>query len=140
MVNQQIMVKKIWGMNHGGCPKRGNNVAVSGFCSITNPGSLCQELQMVSMMLQLLETENPSNQSSDEVSSLSQAGQQKRSEIFSLEIMQMDKRASIAKLFEQVGLQKFLSLLESEDTDVPNPCRSGVANLAAEDKAGQKVA
>ncbi|KAG6512086.1 hypothetical protein ZIOFF_030180 [Zingiber officinale] len=42
-------------------------------------------------------------------------------------------KASIAKLFEQVGLHKILSLLESEDLDVRVHAVKVVANLAAEE-------
>ncbi|KAK9103540.1 hypothetical protein Sjap_020794 [Stephania japonica] len=42
------------------------------------------------------------------------------------------QKASIAKLFEQVGLQKILSLLESEDAEVRIHAVKVVANLAAE--------
>ncbi|KAM1787833.1 hypothetical protein ACFX11_038196 [Malus domestica] len=43
-----------------------------------------------------------------------------------------EEKASIAKLFEQVGLQKILSLLEAEDNDVRIHAVKVVANLAAE--------
>ncbi|KAJ6703688.1 KINESIN-RELATED [Salix viminalis] len=42
------------------------------------------------------------------------------------------EKASIAKLFEQVGLQRILSLLEAEDVDVRIHAVKVVANLAAE--------
>ncbi|CAJ1928235.1 unnamed protein product [Sphenostylis stenocarpa] len=42
------------------------------------------------------------------------------------------EKPSIAKLFEQVGLQKILSLLEAEDADVRIHAVKVVANLAAE--------
>ncbi|KAM1584616.1 hypothetical protein ACFX1Z_037576 [Malus domestica] len=43
-----------------------------------------------------------------------------------------EEKASIAKLFEQVGLQKILSLLEAEDNDVRIHAVKVVANVAAE--------
>ncbi|KAG0501805.1 hypothetical protein HPP92_001877 [Vanilla planifolia] len=49
------------------------------------------------------------------------------------------QKASIAKLFEQVGLQKILSLLESEDTDVLIHAVKVVANLAAEESNQEKI-
>ncbi|KAJ7513954.1 hypothetical protein O6H91_23G020400 [Diphasiastrum complanatum] len=48
------------------------------------------------------------------------------------------QRATIAKLFEQVGLQKILSLLESEDVDVRVHAVKVVANLAAEAEVNQE--
>lgn len=44
------------------------------------------------------------------------------------------QKAPIVNLFEQVGLQKILSLLESEDADVRIHAVKVVANLAAEGK------
>ncbi|PQQ19947.1 armadillo repeat-containing kinesin-like protein 3 [Prunus yedoensis var. nudiflora] len=44
-----------------------------------------------------------------------------------------EEKTSIAKLFEQVGLQKILSLLEAEDNDVRIHAVKVVANLAAEE-------
>ncbi|KAJ0966939.1 hypothetical protein J5N97_023856 [Dioscorea zingiberensis] len=49
------------------------------------------------------------------------------------------QKASIAKLFEQVGLQKILSLLESEDADVRVHAVKVVANLAAEEANQDKI-
>lgn len=49
------------------------------------------------------------------------------------------EKASIAKLFEQVGLQKILSLLEAEDADVRIHAVKVVANLAAEETNQQKI-
>ncbi|XP_020683746.1 kinesin-like protein KIN-UB isoform X2 [Dendrobium catenatum] len=49
------------------------------------------------------------------------------------------QKASIAKLFEQVGLQKILSLLESEDADVRIHAVKVVANLAAEEANQEKI-
>ncbi|KAJ4954754.1 hypothetical protein NE237_011537 [Protea cynaroides] len=49
------------------------------------------------------------------------------------------QKASIAKLFEQVGLQKILSLLESEDDDVRIHAVKVVANLAAEEANQEKI-
>ncbi|KAF8379334.1 hypothetical protein HHK36_028768 [Tetracentron sinense] len=49
------------------------------------------------------------------------------------------QKASIAKLFEQVGLQKILSLLESDDADVRIHAVKVVANLAAEEANQQKI-
>ncbi|XP_031098420.1 kinesin-like protein KIN-UA isoform X3 [Ipomoea triloba] len=43
-----------------------------------------------------------------------------------------EEKASMEKLFEQVGLQKILSLLESEDADVRIHAVKVLANLAAE--------
>ncbi|KAG1360742.1 kinesin-like protein KIN-UB [Cocos nucifera] len=48
-------------------------------------------------------------------------------------------KASIAKLFEQVGLQKILSLLESEDADIRVHAVKVVANLAAEEANQEKI-
>ncbi|MCH93547.1 armadillo repeat-containing kinesin-like protein 3-like, partial [Trifolium medium] len=48
-------------------------------------------------------------------------------------------KPSIAKLFEQVGLQKILSLLESEDADVRIHAVKVVANLAAEETNQGKI-
>ncbi|XP_020112797.1 kinesin-like protein KIN-UB isoform X2 [Ananas comosus] len=45
----------------------------------------------------------------------------------------------VAKLFEQVGLQKILSLLESEDADVRVHAVKVVANLAAEEANQEKI-
>lgn len=49
------------------------------------------------------------------------------------------QKASIAKLFEQVGLHKILSLLESEDADVRIHAVKVVANLAAEEANQEKI-
>ncbi|KAJ6845137.1 putative armadillo repeat-containing kinesin-like protein 2 [Iris pallida] len=49
------------------------------------------------------------------------------------------QKASIAKLFEQVGLQKILSLLESEDVDIRVHAVKVVANLAAEEANQEKI-
>ncbi|KAG6685225.1 hypothetical protein I3842_12G101300 [Carya illinoinensis] len=49
------------------------------------------------------------------------------------------EKASIAKLFEQVGLQKILSLLESEDADLQIHAVKVVANLAAEETNQEKI-
>ncbi|XP_011029112.1 PREDICTED: armadillo repeat-containing kinesin-like protein 3 isoform X2 [Populus euphratica] len=49
------------------------------------------------------------------------------------------EKASIAKIFEQVGLQKILSLLEAEDADVRIHAVKLVANLAAEEKNQEKI-
>ncbi|XP_061964960.1 kinesin-like protein KIN-UA [Populus nigra] len=49
------------------------------------------------------------------------------------------QKASIAKLFEQVGLQKILSLLEAEDADVRIHAVKVVANLAAEETNQEKI-
>eukprot|EP00252_Welwitschia_mirabilis_P017390 TRINITY_DN3852_c0_g1_i1.p1 TRINITY_DN3852_c0_g1~~TRINITY_DN3852_c0_g1_i1.p1 ORF type:complete len:928 (-),score=212.14 TRINITY_DN3852_c0_g1_i1:531-3314(-) len=49
------------------------------------------------------------------------------------------QKATIAKLFEQVGLQKILSLLESEDIDVRVHAVKVVANLAAEEANQEKI-
>nr|AMS24205.1 armadillo repeat-containing kinesin a [Marsilea vestita] len=49
------------------------------------------------------------------------------------------QRATIAKLFEQVGLQKILSLLDSEDMDVRVHAVKVVANLAAEEANQEKI-
>ncbi|MED6181803.1 hypothetical protein PIB30_022689 [Stylosanthes scabra] len=50
-----------------------------------------------------------------------------------------DQKASVATLFEQVGLHKILSLLESDDANVRVHAVKVVANLAAEE-ANQKKA
>ncbi|TYG54896.1 hypothetical protein ES288_D09G227800v1 [Gossypium darwinii] len=50
-----------------------------------------------------------------------------------------EEKASIANLFEQVGLQKILSLLEAEDADVRIHAVKVVANLAAEESNQQKI-
>lgn len=49
------------------------------------------------------------------------------------------EKASMAKLFEQVGLQKILSLLESEDADVQIHAVKVVANLAAEEANQERI-
>ncbi|XP_014520994.1 kinesin-like protein KIN-UA isoform X2 [Vigna radiata var. radiata] len=49
------------------------------------------------------------------------------------------EKPSIAKLFEQVGLQKILSLLEAEDADVRIHAVKVVANLAAEETNQGKI-
>lgn len=49
------------------------------------------------------------------------------------------EKASMAKLFEQVGLQRILSLLEAEDTDVRIHAVKVVANLAAEESNQEKI-
>ncbi|KAJ6826329.1 putative armadillo repeat-containing kinesin-like protein 2 [Iris pallida] len=49
------------------------------------------------------------------------------------------QKASMAKLFEQVGLQKILSLLESEDVDIRVHAVKVVANLAAEEANQEKI-
>ncbi|CAA7403650.1 unnamed protein product [Spirodela intermedia] len=49
------------------------------------------------------------------------------------------QKAYIAKLFEQVGLQKILSLLESEDADVRIHAVKVLANLAAEEANQQRI-
>ncbi|KAL8495469.1 hypothetical protein ACS0TY_019565 [Phlomoides rotata] len=49
------------------------------------------------------------------------------------------ERASITNLHEQVGLQKILSLLESEDASVRIHAVKVVANLAAEEANQQKI-
>ncbi|MED6131329.1 hypothetical protein PIB30_008662 [Stylosanthes scabra] len=49
------------------------------------------------------------------------------------------EKPSIAKLFEQVGLQKILSLLEAEDADVRIHAVKVVANLAAEEANQAKI-
>ncbi|KAL6986104.1 hypothetical protein U1Q18_019471 [Sarracenia purpurea var. burkii] len=46
---------------------------------------------------------------------------------------------SMEKLFEQVGLQRILSLLEAEDADVRIHAVKVVANLAAEEKNQEKI-
>ncbi|KAL5211386.1 hypothetical protein ABZP36_022233 [Zizania latifolia] len=48
-------------------------------------------------------------------------------------------KTPIAKLFEQVGLQKILSLLESEEPDVRVHAVKVVANLAAEEANQEKI-
>ncbi|KQK19954.1 kinesin-like protein KIN-UB isoform X2 [Brachypodium distachyon] len=48
-------------------------------------------------------------------------------------------KAPVAKLFEQVGLQKILSLLESEEPDVRIHAVKVVANLAAEEANQEKI-
>lgn len=48
-------------------------------------------------------------------------------------------KAPVAKLFEQVGLQKILSLLESEEPDVRVHAVKVVANLAAEEANQEKI-
>lgn len=50
-----------------------------------------------------------------------------------------EDKTSIAKLFEQVGLQKILSLLEAEDSDVRIHAVKVVANLAAEESNQEKI-
>ncbi|KAK8495835.1 hypothetical protein V6N13_026295 [Hibiscus sabdariffa] len=49
------------------------------------------------------------------------------------------EKASMENLFEQVGLQKILSLLEAEDADVRVHAVKVVANLAAEESNQQKI-
>ncbi|XP_031267013.1 kinesin-like protein KIN-UA [Pistacia vera] len=49
------------------------------------------------------------------------------------------EKASIAKLFEQVGLHRILSLLEAEDADVRIHAVKVVANLAAEESNQEKI-
>ncbi|XP_057976992.1 kinesin-like protein KIN-UA isoform X2 [Malania oleifera] len=49
------------------------------------------------------------------------------------------EKASIATLFEQVGLHKILSLLEAEDADVRIHAVKVVANLAAEETNQEKI-
>ncbi|AQK80273.1 kinesin-like protein KIN-UB isoform X1 [Zea mays] len=49
------------------------------------------------------------------------------------------QKQPIAKLFEQVGLQKILSLLESEEPDVRVHAVKVVANLAAEEANQEKI-
>ncbi|KAH7549536.1 hypothetical protein JRO89_XS13G0046500 [Xanthoceras sorbifolium] len=49
------------------------------------------------------------------------------------------REGSIAKLFEQVGLHKILSLLEAEDADVQIHAVKVVANLAAEESNQAKI-
>lgn len=49
------------------------------------------------------------------------------------------EKASVAKLFEQVGLQRILSLLEAEDADVRIHAVKVVANLAAEESNQEKI-
>ncbi|XP_058083017.1 kinesin-like protein KIN-UA isoform X2 [Magnolia sinica] len=48
-------------------------------------------------------------------------------------------KGTIAKIFEEVGLQKMLSLLRSEDLDVQIHAAKVVANLAAEDINQEKI-
>ncbi|XP_019156515.1 PREDICTED: kinesin-like protein KIN-UB [Ipomoea nil] len=50
-----------------------------------------------------------------------------------------EEKASMANLFEQVGLQKILSLLEAEDPDVRIHAVKVVANLAAEEANQEKI-
>ncbi|CAM0912644.1 unnamed protein product [Alopecurus aequalis] len=50
-----------------------------------------------------------------------------------------EPKAPVAKLFEQVGLQKILSLLESEEPDVRVHAVKVVANLAAEEANQEKI-
>ncbi|KAM6556992.1 hypothetical protein CsatB_004011 [Cannabis sativa] len=50
-----------------------------------------------------------------------------------------EEKSSIAQLFEQVGLQKILSLLEAEDPDVRIHAVKVVANLAAEESNQEKI-
>ncbi|KAJ1426771.1 Armadillo-type fold [Sesbania bispinosa] len=45
------------------------------------------------------------------------------------------QKSSVATLFEQVGLQKILSLLESDDANVRIHAVKVVANLAAEGRS-----
>ncbi|GFZ06940.1 armadillo repeat kinesin 3 [Actinidia rufa] len=49
------------------------------------------------------------------------------------------EKASIAKLFEQAGLQRILSLLEAKDADVRIHAVKVVANLAAEETNQEKI-
>ncbi|XP_022134077.1 kinesin-like protein KIN-UC isoform X2 [Momordica charantia] len=49
------------------------------------------------------------------------------------------QRATIAKICEEVGLQKILQLLTSEDSDVQVHAVKVVANLAAEDSNQEKI-
>ncbi|KAJ9549856.1 hypothetical protein OSB04_022399 [Centaurea solstitialis] len=49
------------------------------------------------------------------------------------------EKGSVAKLFEQVGLQKILSLLEAEDPDVRIHAVKVIANLAAEATNQEKI-
>ncbi|KAL0445899.1 UNVERIFIED_CONTAM: Kinesin-like protein KIN-UA [Sesamum latifolium] len=49
------------------------------------------------------------------------------------------EKASVVKLFEQVGLHKILTLLESEDADVRIHAVKVVANLAAEESNQEKI-
>ncbi|KAA8522301.1 hypothetical protein F0562_012974 [Nyssa sinensis] len=49
------------------------------------------------------------------------------------------EKASVAKLFEQVGLQKILSLLEAEDADIRIHAVKVVANLAAEEANQERI-
>ncbi|KAL4570852.1 hypothetical protein LXL04_026515 [Taraxacum kok-saghyz] len=50
-----------------------------------------------------------------------------------------EQKGSVAKLFEQVGLQKILSLLEAEDPDVRIHAVKVIANLAAEATNQEKI-
>ncbi|KNA12275.1 hypothetical protein SOVF_127470 [Spinacia oleracea] len=50
-----------------------------------------------------------------------------------------EDKSSIAKLFEQVGLQKILSLLEADDADIRIHAVKVVANLAAEETNQEKI-
>ncbi|KAI3689115.1 hypothetical protein L2E82_47064 [Cichorium intybus] len=50
-----------------------------------------------------------------------------------------EQKGSVAKLFEQVGLQKILSLLEAEDPDVRIHAVKVIANLAAESTNQEKI-
>ncbi|KAL2543614.1 Armadillo repeat-containing kinesin-like protein 3 [Forsythia ovata] len=49
------------------------------------------------------------------------------------------EKGSMVKLFEQVGLHKILSLLESEDADIRIHAVKVVANLAAEESNQEKI-
>lgn len=49
------------------------------------------------------------------------------------------QQTTVAKLFEQVGLQKILSLLESDDVDVRVHAVKVIANLAAEEANQEKI-
>ncbi|XP_057981397.1 kinesin-like protein KIN-UA isoform X2 [Malania oleifera] len=49
------------------------------------------------------------------------------------------QKASVAKLFEQVGLQKILSLLESEDANIRIHAVKVMANLAAEEANQERI-
>ncbi|XP_020599004.1 kinesin-like protein KIN-UA [Phalaenopsis equestris] len=51
----------------------------------------------------------------------------------------LGQKATIAKIFEEVGLSKILSLLKSEDLDVQTHAVKVVANLAAEDLNQQRI-
>ncbi|XP_027334941.1 kinesin-like protein KIN-UA isoform X2 [Abrus precatorius] len=50
-----------------------------------------------------------------------------------------EEKTSIAKLFEQVGFQKILSLLEAQDADMRIHAAKVVANLAAEETNQKKI-